>query len=155
MLAHDLSTAHDTKDITVLLVEDSRRDALLTRWQLHAIDEEFSFHRVGTLKEALQKMQQLEIDVLVLDLGLPDSDGPHSIQLLTEQFPNLPIVVLSGRSDEVAMLSALQHGAQEFLIKGECSGVMIRQAMRAAIFRKSLSTMALEHPPRAAGTLNH
>jgi DNA-binding NarL/FixJ family response regulator len=133
------------QNINVLLVEDSRRDALLTRWQLSAIDDEFFFYRAGTLKDALIQMEQHSIDVLVLDLGLPDSDGLHSLDVLTEQFPTLPIVVLSGRSDEVATLSALQHGAQEFLIKGECSGIMIRQAMRAAIFRKSLNQMVVAH----------
>ena len=129
--------------INVLLVEDSRRDALLTKWQLNVLDDEFALERVGTLQEAIRKMRDSNVSVLLLDLGLPDSNGERSIYLLKEQFPDLPIVVLSGRTDEVAMLSALKSGAQEFLIKGECSGVMIRQAIRAAIFRKSLGTMAL------------
>lgn len=142
MLSYSSDT-HSPHAINVLLVEDSRRDALLTRWQLNAIDDEFFFQRAKSLREALAKIRTHDVSVLVLDLGLPDSDGSHSIHTLTEEFPDLPIVVLSGRSDEVSMLSALESGAQEFLVKGECSGVMIRQALRSAMFRKSLNKMSL------------
>lgn len=142
MLTHS-SDSHSPHNINVLLVEDSRKDALLTRWSLSAIDDEFFFQRAKSLHEALAKIRTNDVSVLVLDLGLPDSDGSRSIHTLTEEFPDLPIVVLSGRSDEVSMLSALENGAQEFLVKGECSGVMIRQALRSAMFRKSMNKMSL------------
>ena len=122
----------------ILLVEDSRREAMLTQRQLCGIDDDFSIQSVPTLKEAVARIDGHKIDAVVLDLGLPDASGTHSILTLSKHFPDLPIVVLSGQSDAVAGARALQHGAQEFLLKGECSSKMIRQAILSAIFRKTM-----------------
>jgi DNA-binding response OmpR family regulator len=126
-----------TEGIQVLLVEDSRREALLAQRLLHHVDDEFDIHRVATMKEPQQWLDTKKVDVVVLDLGLPDSDGPHSIRTLRQQCPDLPIVVLSGQNNAMAAVRSLENGAQEFLLKEECSGKMIRQAILNAIFRKS------------------
>jgi DNA-binding NarL/FixJ family response regulator len=130
----------DLEKINVLLVEDSRNEAMITQRQLHAIDDEFAIHRVTKLGDAMTYITRENIGVVILDLGLPDSNGPESIQTLSQKFPELPIVVLSGRNDEDTVRRALEYGAQEFLNKGECSGNMIRQALLSAMIRKSLKT---------------
>lgn len=124
--------------IPVLLVEDMPHEAITTQRQLHAVDDEFDISRVSNLKEALGRIAQNKIDVVILDLGLPDSDGPQSIKTLNEYFPDLPIVVLSGHDDPSTIRSALENGAQGFLSKSESSGSIIRQAILGAIIRKSL-----------------
>lgn len=134
-----------TEKIAVLLVEDSRSEALATGRQLHAVDDEFIISRVSRLQEAIGEIAEHKIDVVLLDLGLPDSSGPQSIRILTDQFPDLPIVVLSGRDDHATMERALCYGAQEFLTKGECSGNRLRQALLGAIVRKSLSHASAAH----------
>ena len=129
-----------TKKIPVLLVEDSRNEAHVTEQQLYAIDDEFDISRVSRLQEALTQIARGKFGVVILDLGLPDSTGPQSIKTLTERFPDLPIVVLSGNNDAATVRTALEYGAQEFLTKSDCSGNMIRQALLGAIIRKSLDS---------------
>jgi len=130
--------AFETEKISVLLIEDSRNEAHATQHQLHSIDDEFDLLRVGRLEEALAQIAQKDFSAIILDLGLPDSNGPQSIKIINERFPSLPIVVLSGRNDAATVRSALEYGAQEFLAKNNCSGNMIRQALRGAIIRQSL-----------------
>lgn len=125
--------------IPVLLVEDSRNEAHITEHQLYSVDDEFSICRVSRLDEAIARISHEKFGVVILDLGLPDSSGPQSIEMLTRRFPDLPIVVLSGRNDAQTVRSALEFGAQEFLTKGDCSGNMLRQALLGAIIRKSLT----------------
>ena len=125
--------------IPILLVEDRRSEAMTTERQLRAVDDEFSVSRVSRLEEALERISQHRVDAVLLDLGLPDSDGPQAIQRLNSQFPDLPIVVLSGRDDMATIHSALEYGAQGFLSKRESSGRVIRQAILGAIIRKSLA----------------
>jgi len=124
--------------IPVLLVEDSRSEALLAQKQLHAIDDEFTVLRASRLEEALVCIIRNKVDVVLLDLGLPDSDGPQSVKILNEHFPDLPIVILSGRNDPETIRKVFLFGAEEFVSKDECSGVRIRQALLGAIIRKSL-----------------
>ncbi|MGE0755174.1 MAG: response regulator [Alphaproteobacteria bacterium] len=125
--------------IHVLSVEDSRTEALLYSRKITAADDgRITIHNVGTLGEALDYLRTNRVDVVLLDLGLPDSDGVHSIHELNSKFPHLPIVILSAREDELSIMSYLEYGAQEFLLKGECSGAMVRQSIYNAMFRKSL-----------------
>jgi DNA-binding response OmpR family regulator len=134
MFAQELGT----EPIHVLLVEDSHREAVLAKKLLEGADAEFAIHRVATFKEAQQTALNTKVDVVVLDLGLPDSKGLDTISTFTHLFPLLPVVVLSGCSDVVSVIRALEQGAQEFLLKGECSGKVMRQAILNSIFRKSM-----------------
>lgn len=130
-----------SRALSVLLVEDQAADARITQKMLEQdapTESPLHITRAARLLEALEILEEKPVDVVVLDLSLPDGKGPDSILKINQLAPNLPIVVLSGMVDEVNMLRSLEYGAQEFLIKGECSGVMIRQAMYNAIFRKSL-----------------
>ena len=127
-----------TDKIPVLLVEDSRNEAHVTQRLLHDIDNEFDISRVARLEDALAELTLHKMDAVILDLGLPDSDGPQSIQKINTHLPNLPIIVLSGRNDPDTVRRALEFGAQEFIAKGECTGNTIRQALLGAIIRKSL-----------------
>lgn len=128
------------KPILVLIVEDSRVDASLLEATLVANDPDknFSFLHAENFSTALSLLASRPVDVVILDLGLPDTEGPEAILSLNRSFPSLPIVIFSGRSDEVIILKALEYGAQEFLVKGECSGDVLRHAIFSALFRKSL-----------------
>ena len=124
--------------IHILLVEDSRSEGFITQRHLQRLDEELEVMRAMSLAEALDILEHSPIDAILLDLGLPDSDGPNSIRTLNEEFPHIPIVVLSGREDEVAVLRSLEYGAYAFLLKGKCTEQSIRHAIFNAIFRNSL-----------------
>jgi DNA-binding NarL/FixJ family response regulator len=125
--------------IPVLLIEDALNEATATKHQLSQVDDEFTISSVSSLKDALGWIAQSDVDVVLLDLGLPDSTGPQSIKTLNAHFPLMPIVVLSGHDDPATIRSALEYGAEGFLSKSECSGQAIRQAILSAIIRKSLT----------------
>ena len=127
-----------TDRIPILLVEDSRIEAILTQKRLYDIDDEFRVLRATRFEEAVQYIPQQRIDAVILDLGLPDSDGPQAVKILSENFPQLPIIILSGRNDPETTRCAFAYGAEEFLSKYDCSANLIRQAILAAIVRKSL-----------------
>ena len=77
-------------------------------------------------------------DVIVTDLGLPDSFGIETFLSLHGQYPQLPIIVLSGSDDETLALEAVQKGAQEYLVKGHINADLIERSIRYSIERQKL-----------------
>ncbi|MDJ0578029.1 MAG: AAA-like domain-containing protein, partial [Xenococcaceae cyanobacterium MO_234.B1] len=80
--------------------------------------------------------EEREIDVVLLDLSLPDEYGLETFRQLHSQFPLLPIVVLTGNSDERVAMEALSEGAQDYLVKGEFSGRLLVRSMQYAVERQ-------------------
>ena len=121
----------------VLLVEDNPGDALLVRellrFQPNAPTE---LAEVGSLSAASQRLETEPYDALLLDLGLPDSQGLETFERLSAAHPELPVVVLSGLGDEAVALRAVQAGAQDFLVKGEIDGDLLVRALRYAVERQ-------------------
>lgn len=135
-----LARMSEPEDISVLLIEDSQGDATaITRAIMHE-ESYYSFHitHKSTLGEGIHFLDTLKPDAVLLDLNLPDAKGIKAIEEVHRAFPDLPIVVISGYSDMDIVHKALHSGAQEFLIKGECSGAVIRQSIYQAIVRKSI-----------------
>src|SRR5512137_1807579 len=101
----------------VLLVEDSAVDArLVTGLLQHAGSSQFSVTQVTTLEEALLCLGRAEIDVVILDLNLPDSEGLETLRRVLQRIPRVPIVVLTG-TDEAVGLQAMREGAQDYIPK--------------------------------------
>ena len=103
-----------------------------------ADDGRIDMETAPDLATALSKLQASKYDVIVLDLNLPDSNGMKSVTTLNNMYAETPIVVLSGDTDEMAVLRYLEGGVQEFLLKGQVTGQMVRQAIFIAMFRHSL-----------------
>ena len=128
------------RSIKVLLVEDNVTDALVARDELlHAVGVVFAVEHFERLQSALdllaeQKAGQ-EFDVILLDLNLPDSEGLATFKRLAAAAPSIPTVVLSHRDDEGLALQALEAGAQDYLVKGQAEGLLVR-AIRYAIQRR-------------------
>ena len=99
-------------------------------------ESEFSITWVQWLKAGLERLQLATFDLILLDLFLPDSQGPETIMRLGEQAAHLPIVILSGFTDENIAMQALQNGAQDYIVKGEVSSQVVVRALRYAIERK-------------------
>jgi diguanylate cyclase (GGDEF)-like protein len=111
------------RPVSVLLVEDSRTDAVLVSESLHhSTAAAFTVAVEGTLASALAYLVSEPVDVAVIDLTLPDSDGLQTFAALQEAAPELPIVVLTGATDAEIGLAAVEAGAEEFLVKGELRG---------------------------------
>jgi DNA-binding response OmpR family regulator len=127
------------KPIRVLLVEDDPEDARLFQAMLaHEAKEEFQLSRVGRLMDAVANLKSQGYDLVLSDLGLPDSQGLPTFWSLKAQAPTMPIVVLSGLDDEVFAVKAVQQGAQDYLVKSQVNGLLLARSLRYAIERKRI-----------------
>lgn len=123
--------------LNILLVEDSASDAVLLQECLTQNDlGEFKFTHLETLSGALEHLRREKFDVLLLDLSLPDSNGPETFMRARAAAPHLPIVVLTGVEDEAVGLEAVRGGIQDYLIKGQAYGRQTARSIRYAIERK-------------------
>jgi PAS domain S-box-containing protein len=121
--------------IRVLLVEDNATDALVAQDELqHAVGVRFEVVHCVRLESALEHLAQAHFDVVLLDLTLPDSDGLETFTQLHAQQPEVPVVLLSHRADEVMAMQAVSAGAQDYLVKGQPEGSLIR-AIRYSLQR--------------------
>ncbi|BAE51784.1 EAL domain-containing protein [Paramagnetospirillum magneticum] len=124
--------------LTVLVVEDNPGDARLVELYLHEDPARpFKVVKAARLSEGLAALQAQPIDVVLLDLSLPDSFGMDSLARLRAANPGIPVVVLTGTSDEALALEALRQGAQDYLVKGQGDGELVRRAIRYAIGRSA------------------
>ncbi|MEO8613865.1 MAG: SpoIIE family protein phosphatase [Luteolibacter sp.] len=122
--------------INVLLVEDNPTDALLVRATLNAtVGSGFEVVTVDHLDAAIRRAKYEPFDVILLDLGLPDSRGIESFEHLHAATPDIPIIVLSGLGDDEIAMQAVQQGGQDYLPKGQGIGDLLPRAIRYAIER--------------------
>ncbi len=141
--------------ISILLVEDNPHDALLMRRMLNgAAAGQCALTHETCLADAVRRLPEHKVDIVLLDLGLPDASGLEAVRLMLEAAPLLPVVVLTGRDDETLAMQALRAGAQDFLIKGESQAALVLRALRHAIERKTLEERLFLEQERAQVTLN-
>jgi phosphoserine phosphatase RsbU/P len=124
----------DSLPVSILLVEDSPFDAELLQRVLRGTS--FRLQRCDHLEAALTILGDTPIDLVLLDLVLPDSHGLETVRRAHNHAPHVPIIVLTGSQDEELGLRAIQSGAQDYLVKGEVEARVLVRAMRYAIERK-------------------
>jgi len=127
----------------VLLVEDNPGDARLLR---EMFNEQGSSGTevmiVRSMREAEMYLANNAVDIILLDLGLPDAQGLGAVRRAHAVAPRVPLVVLTGLDDETLAAKALQEGAQDYLVKsqidtyGTTRGLL--RALRYSIERKNL-----------------
>jgi GAF domain-containing protein/CheY-like chemotaxis protein len=125
--------------ILLLLFEDNPSDARLFREYLR--EDAFSqmeLDHVERLKTGLEYLTRGKPHVILLDLGLPDSQGLETFTQVYAQAQDVPIVVLTGLNDTEQAVAAVRAGAQDYLVKGEVSGGLLARAVRYAIERKQV-----------------
>ena len=126
----------------VLLVEDNPGDARLLREMLIDYDPQgCKLTHVMCMMDAQNYLSKHAVDIILLDLGLPDADGLEAIRRARAAAPRTPLVVLTGLDDETVAALALQKGAQDYLIKGQIETRGLQRAMRYATERKRLEWM--------------
>jgi signal transduction histidine kinase len=119
------------------LIEDNPADARLIQEMLR--EPPVTPYRVEwwpRLDRALARLAEESADVLLLDLGLPDSQGLATFDRVDRQAPKTPIIIFSGAVDEEMAVEAVAHGAQDYLVKGQIDGFLLKRAIRYAIERK-------------------
>jgi len=128
----------------VLLIEDNQGDVDLVRLRLVESNSErevpFEVSSADRLSTGLTALTKERPAVVLLDLYLPDSQGAETFHNVLNQATGVPVVVLSGRDDEELVMSALQHGVQDYLVKGAFGGKQLGRTLRCAIERQALVT---------------
>ncbi|RQG91732.1 response regulator [Natrarchaeobius halalkaliphilus] len=137
----------DTKTLRILLVEDNPGDARLIEEMLDETDE--LVQRVGSggatqatemnrevrLEDGLETLGDEPIDIVLLDLNLPDSEGIQTLERIHEENEAVPIVVLTGLRDQQVGVRTIQRGAQDFLVKDEVTSELLVRTIHHAIER--------------------
>ncbi len=134
----------DTRVIQVLLIEDSPGDARLIREML-AEPDRFSLKHSGTLSEGLAALRKNTYDVILLDVGLPDSHELDSISEIKKAAPAASVIMLTGLDDERSAISSLQLGAQDYLVKGQIDNNLLIRSIRYAVERKQIEEELRKH----------
>ncbi|MBI5664838.1 MAG: diguanylate cyclase [Nitrospirae bacterium] len=124
------------KKLHILLIEDNPGDAMLIEVMLAESSLPFSLDHATFLYEGIERLGQEDFDVVLLDIGLPDSSGLDSIVELINKSPVTPVVMLTGLDDEEAAISALRMGAQDYLVKGRINSGALLRSIRYAVERK-------------------
>lgn len=123
--------------IKVLLVEDNPGDARLIREMLpETSDVPFDLACVDRLSDGLERMASGDMDVVLLDLSLPDSQGLDTFIRARDHAPQMPIILLTGLDDKESAVTAVREGAQDYLVKGQVDGNLLVRAVQYAIERK-------------------
>jgi PAS domain S-box-containing protein len=127
---------HETP-ITILLVEDNPGDACLVRELLRGHDSlRAEIIHVQRLREAVEELSRSTVDVILLDLSLPDSQGLQTVSRMLEAAPEVPVVVLTGQHDDELAREAVRAGAQDYLVKGAVGAKGLARVVRYARERK-------------------
>jgi serine phosphatase RsbU (regulator of sigma subunit) len=131
----DTAAAATGRDqVPVLLVEDDDGDALLVQELLREVDAPVVLLRARSLGQATTLVAQAAC--VLLDLGLPDSQGLQGLRQLLRLEPEAAIVVLTGEANEHLGEQAVRAGAQDYLVKGEVAGHMLHRVIRYAVERR-------------------
>lgn len=123
--------------IRVLLIEDDTGFARMVQNMITEIEgEPFSFERVENLEKGIDRLKDGEIDVILLDLLLPDSEGIFTFFKLREVSGDIPVVVMSSLEDDETAILAVREGAQDYLFKGIVNPAVLIRSIRHSIERK-------------------
>lgn len=126
--------------IKLLLIEDDSIDAEWVRRSLKEKgEEEWSVTVVPTLKEGLEVLRVGNIDLALCDMKLPDADGLECYEAISEEFPDVAVILLTGNFKEDKMaLEALEAGVQDYLFKGDVTEEVLKRSLKFSIERHSL-----------------
>ncbi len=131
--------------IRVLLIEDDQADTfliqeLLTESATQRKGSEINavITHVDRLADGIRQAASGKFDIIISDLGLPDSRGVATIKELASAVRGIPIVVMTGLDDQRSGLEAVNAGAQDYLVKGQVNGEMLVRSIRYAMERKRI-----------------
>src|SRR6187549_1373360 len=109
---------------------------------------------VRCMGDAELRLAEPAVDVILLDLGLPDAQGLGAVRRAHAAAPRVPLVVLTGLDDDTIAVQALQEGAQDYLVKGQIETRGLLRALRYAVERKTMEEALFSEKERAQITLD-
>jgi DNA-binding NarL/FixJ family response regulator len=121
---------------SIFLVEDHALFAQSLRRVLHEKGHLDVVEIAGSAEEALEKIQGLQVDLVLVDVSLPQRSGISLVLILHEQYPDLPCVMLSGHMSPHYVRSSLEAGARGYLVKDHAEGILtgIRHVLKGEIY---------------------
>ena len=129
-------TTMDEK-VKILLFEDNSGDANLIDEMLEEIaDFPYKLINVKTLKEGLSLLKECPFDVILTDLGLPDSNGIDTFLDIHARNSRIPIIIFTASNDGKIGMDAVKRGAQDYLVKGQIDGRLLKRSIQYSIERK-------------------
>jgi signal transduction histidine kinase len=126
----------DRGPLRVLLVEDYDEHIRLLEELLTSQVDLFHVTVASTLAEALERLGGAQLDVVLLDLTLPDSEGLATFQRIAQAAPDVPVVVMSGIQDVELALQTVHEGAEDYLLKGRVDNNLLTRSIQYAVERK-------------------
>lgn len=131
--------------LNILLIEDNEGFArLISELLREAGATRYHVEVTERLAEGIKRATKGDIDLVLLDLGLPDSKGLDTFIKARAGISNIPIVVLTAMDDDELALEAVWAGAQDFLVKGKFDGKMLAHTLRYAIVRENVRVKSEE-----------
>lgn len=125
------------ENATILFIEDSPLAVSMMRNALAESEGgSLKLESAGALSEGLDRLGQGDVDLVLLDLFLPDSSGLDTFERTQDAAPDVPIVVFTGNDDQAAAIKAVRAGAQDYLVKGDMSAAALVRVIRYGIERK-------------------
>lgn len=122
--------------IRILLVEDNATHAHVIERHLRKAGDGIVYDRCERLEPALERLKSGEIDVLLLDLSLPDSELSDTLPRVVAASSELPVIVLTSIDDIEFATRAVSQGAQDYLVKSDINGPLLIRSIHYAIERK-------------------
>ncbi len=130
----------------ILLIEDNKGDSRLIREMIaDSRTTKFDVDVASTLESSIQKLNENRYDIVISDLGLPDSQGIDTLKEIQKAVHKVPIIVLTGITDEEMGINAVKLGAQDYLIKNQLNKFSLIRAITYAIERKMSDEMLREN----------
>jgi pilus assembly protein CpaE len=127
-----------SRRVRVLLIEDDAGDALVAGEVLAGAG--FEVEQVTRLADGLRRLAEARMDLVLLDLSLPDSTGVDTYLRLHSGAPWAPVVIMTGMDDEALAARAIAEGAQDYIVKGQFGPQSLRRAIRFALERQQHAT---------------
>lgn len=144
------------KSLKLLLVEDNPGDVRLVK-ETFRDKPGIELQQAECLASCFRLLERERYDVVLLDLGLPDSQGLDTVKRFVAAFPKVPLIVLTGLDDDEAGIAAVQAGAEDYLTKGLWAEQALPRAIHYAIERNevSLQLKRLNEVLRSVRGVNH
>jgi len=131
----------------ILLIEDNPADVDLVKEFLKDAAMKYELFQTETLYEGIELIHQTEIELVLLDLTLPDISGFKTLTNYLKQAPRIPVIILTGMNNEIIGNQAIKAGAQDFLVKGQFDGKLLGRVIRYSLQRFS-TQLRLEESAR-------
>jgi two-component system sensor histidine kinase/response regulator len=127
--------------LSILLVEDNPGDVVIIKELLRSAAVDFSLKNVSTLRDTLLLCVEHDFDIVLLDLGLPDSIGLETLKSIQQFSLKSPVVVMTGLDDEDVALESLRVGAQDYLVKSRLTSDSLLRGIKYGIERKKIQDL--------------